>query len=45
MIWCRFEAGAGATYGVLEGDTLHAVAGTPFGGDSRTTGARTRRQR
>ena len=30
MKWCRFQNGAQATYGLIEGDTVVAVSGSPF---------------
>jgi 2-keto-4-pentenoate hydratase/2-oxohepta-3-ene-1,7-dioic acid hydratase in catechol pathway len=36
MIWCRFEVGDAARYGLVEGDTIHEVDGTPFGEYTRT---------
>src|SRR5438046_9050386 len=39
MKWCRFQSGADVAYGVIEGDTVTAVTGSPF--DSTTRTART----
>ena len=30
MQWCRFETADGATYGLVEGERVQAVSGTPF---------------
>lgn len=30
MIWCRYQNGERATYGIVEGDTVRAVEGDPF---------------
>ena len=32
MHWCRFRDVDGATYGVVEGDTVRAMSGSPFDG-------------
>ncbi len=32
MIWCRFEASGKICYGIVEGDMVIAVEGSPFGG-------------
>lgn len=29
MKWCRFQAGQSASYGLVEDETVHVVAGTP----------------
>jgi 2-keto-4-pentenoate hydratase/2-oxohepta-3-ene-1,7-dioic acid hydratase in catechol pathway len=39
MIWCRFDAGDGALYGIVEGETISAVNGSPF--DAYEPGGRT----
>jgi 2-keto-4-pentenoate hydratase/2-oxohepta-3-ene-1,7-dioic acid hydratase in catechol pathway len=39
MIWCRFQAGETARYGVVEGDQVSEVDGSPFG-DYTPTGRR-----
>jgi 2-keto-4-pentenoate hydratase/2-oxohepta-3-ene-1,7-dioic acid hydratase in catechol pathway len=31
MIWCRFQAGGKISYGILEGETVTAVEGLPWG--------------
>jgi len=31
MIWCRFQAGGKVSYGIVEGETVTAVKGTPWG--------------
>ena len=36
MKWCRFDAGSGPAYGIIEGDTIVQVEGTPFGDYSKT---------
>ena len=36
MKWCRFDAGNGPAYGIIEGDTIAQVEGTPFGDYSKT---------
>jgi 2-keto-4-pentenoate hydratase/2-oxohepta-3-ene-1,7-dioic acid hydratase in catechol pathway len=36
MIWCRFQAGDQVHYGIVEGDRVTAVDGTPFGAYART---------
>ncbi len=36
MKWCRFETGSGPAYGIIEGDTVVQVEGTPFGDHSKT---------
>ena len=30
MLWCRFQNGRTASYGIVEGDTVIAVEGDPF---------------
>ena len=37
MKWCRFESGGNAAYGIIEGDTVIEVEGTPFGEHSNTS--------
>ncbi len=37
MLWCRFQKGASASYGIVEGDTVTAVEGDPFGQHTRTS--------
>ena len=37
MIWCRFEKDGAASYGIVEGDTVIAVDGDPFGRHTRTS--------
>ena len=39
MIWCRFEAGDGPRYGLVEGDRVAEVEGSPF--DAYTVTGRT----
>ncbi|HEV8142997.1 MAG TPA: fumarylacetoacetate hydrolase family protein [Methylomirabilota bacterium] len=36
MKWCRFQSGADVAYGVIEGDTVTAVTGSPFESHTRT---------
>ena len=36
MQWCRFETSGGITYGLVEGDRVEAVSGTPFGKHARS---------
>jgi 2-keto-4-pentenoate hydratase/2-oxohepta-3-ene-1,7-dioic acid hydratase in catechol pathway len=36
MKWCRFQAGETTAYGVIEGDTVVTVKGSPFEGWTRT---------
>ena len=36
MKWCRFHSGGQITYGIIEGDTVTAVTGDPFGHHART---------
>ena len=36
MRWVRFTAGAETAYGILQGDTISEVAGSPFGGFEET---------
>src|SRR5579885_1264874 len=31
MIWCRFEAGGKASFGIVEGETVTAASGVPWG--------------
>jgi len=35
VIWCRFDDAGRARYGIVEGDSVTAVAGDPFGGYRR----------
>ena len=37
MKWCRFESGGGGAYGIIEGDTVTEVTGSPFDTHARTT--------
>jgi len=37
MKWCRFQTGDEATYGIIEGDTVVAVNGSPFDVWTRTS--------
>jgi 2-keto-4-pentenoate hydratase/2-oxohepta-3-ene-1,7-dioic acid hydratase in catechol pathway len=36
MIWCRFEASARVAYGIVDGDDVIEVEGSPFGPYTRT---------
>ena len=36
MKWCRFTANGSTSYGIIEGETVYEVSGTPFGEHSRT---------
>lgn len=38
-IWCRFKTDEGASYGLVEGDNVIAVEGTPFGEHKKTARA------
>ena len=37
MRWCRFQTGDGSAYGIIEGDTVTAVTGSPFEAHARTS--------
>ncbi|MBI3328281.1 MAG: fumarylacetoacetate hydrolase family protein [Nitrospinae bacterium] len=37
MKWCRFQSGQNAAYGIIEGDTVIEVAGSPFASHTRTS--------
>ncbi|AXK82707.1 FAA hydrolase family protein [Pseudolabrys taiwanensis] len=37
MRWCRFKADNGVSFGIIEGDTVIAVDGSPFGDYTKTT--------
>ena len=37
MKWCRFTAGGSTAYGIIEGDTVTAVEGSPFDGYTKTS--------
>jgi 2-keto-4-pentenoate hydratase/2-oxohepta-3-ene-1,7-dioic acid hydratase in catechol pathway len=37
MKWCRFQSGGGSAYGIVEGDTVTEVTGSPFDAYVRTT--------
>lgn len=37
MIWCRFQAGGRTAYGIVEGDQVVEVDGSPFGEHARTS--------
>jgi 2-keto-4-pentenoate hydratase/2-oxohepta-3-ene-1,7-dioic acid hydratase in catechol pathway len=37
MKWCRFQTGDGIAYGIIEGDTVTAVTGSPFEAHARTS--------
>jgi 2-keto-4-pentenoate hydratase/2-oxohepta-3-ene-1,7-dioic acid hydratase in catechol pathway len=36
MKWCRFTANGSTSYGIIEGETVHEVSGSPFGEHSKT---------
>ena len=36
MKWCRYTASGSTSYGIIEGETVHEVSGTPFGEHSKT---------
>jgi 2-keto-4-pentenoate hydratase/2-oxohepta-3-ene-1,7-dioic acid hydratase in catechol pathway len=37
MKWCRFQSGGGSAYGIIEGDTVTEITGSPFGTHARTS--------
>ena len=37
MKWCRFQSGNGPAYGIIEGDTVVEVDGTPFDSYTKTS--------
>ena len=37
MRWCRFQTGDGSAYGIIEGDTVTEVTGSPFEAHTRTS--------
>ena len=37
MKWCRFQSGGRSAYGIIEGDTVTEVTGSPFDTHARTT--------
>ena len=37
MKWCRFQSGNKASYGIIEGDNVTEVEGSPFGSHSKTS--------
>ena len=39
MKWCRYTANGLTSYGIIEGDTVHEVSGSPFGEHSKTGAA------
>jgi 2-keto-4-pentenoate hydratase/2-oxohepta-3-ene-1,7-dioic acid hydratase in catechol pathway len=39
MKWCRFQSGSDVAYGMIEGDTVTAVTGSPFESHARPRGA------
>ena len=39
MRWCRFQSGGGSAYGIIEGDTVTEVTGSPFNTYVRTASA------
>jgi 2-keto-4-pentenoate hydratase/2-oxohepta-3-ene-1,7-dioic acid hydratase in catechol pathway len=40
MIWCRFQSGAHAAYGIVDGKTVTEVTGSPFESHTRTATTR-----
>jgi 2-keto-4-pentenoate hydratase/2-oxohepta-3-ene-1,7-dioic acid hydratase in catechol pathway len=36
MKWCRFQSGSGSAYGIIEGDTVTEVTGSPFDAHAQT---------
>ena len=40
MRWCRYQSGPAAVYGIVDGDTVTEVAGSPFAGYTRTSTTR-----
>ena len=36
MKWCRYTANGTTSYGIIEGETVHEVSGSPFGEHART---------
>ena len=36
MKWCRYTANGSTSYGIIEGDTVHEVSGSPFGEHAKT---------
>ena len=36
MKWCRYTANGSTSYGIIEGDTVHEVSGSPFSEHSKT---------
>ena len=40
MKWCRFQAGDKTAYGIIEGDTVVEVSGSPFEDYTRTSSSR-----
>ena len=36
MKWCRYTADSSTSYGIIEGDTVHEVSGSPFGEHEKT---------
>ena len=37
MKWCRFSSGSGISYGIIEGDNVVEVEGSPFDGYNKTS--------
>jgi 2-keto-4-pentenoate hydratase/2-oxohepta-3-ene-1,7-dioic acid hydratase in catechol pathway len=37
MKWCRFQSGGGSAFGIIEGDTVTEVTGSPFDAHARTS--------
>ena len=42
MKWCRFQKGGKIAYGMIEGDAVDEVAGSPFDGNGKAGGDQTR---
>ena len=36
MKWCRYTANGATSYGIIEGETVHEVSGSPFGEHAKT---------
>ena len=37
MKWCRFQSGGNPSYGIIEGDTVIEVSGSPFDSYTKTS--------
>ena len=40
MKWCRFQSGATVAYGIIDGETVTEVTGSPFESHARTSTTR-----